>query len=176
MTYGETDRLTGGSCSASSEYNPSSSCEKAVDGDAVNTWWASENTLGMPQWWKYDFGVGVSWAIGKLIAYPSSTIGPNAFKVEGSNNDSDWDELYSGNMANGLGPQEFTWDNTTAYRYIRVYVTSVFGASSYVVIRELEAMEQLPAGGFWFIFCEAWEKHNKLWRPKLAIPKLGYEI
>jgi len=32
-----------------------------------------------------------------------------------------------------------------------------------------------PSGGFFAFFCEAWQKHDKIWQPKLAIPK-GYTI
>jgi len=37
-------------------------------------------------------------------------------------------------------------------------------------------MYKKAGGGFFIFLAEAFEKHNKLWRPKLAIPKLGYQI
>lgn len=32
------------------------------------------------------------------------------------------------------------------------------------------------SAGFFAFFCESWKRHDKLWTPKLAIPKLEYEI
>jgi len=178
MAYGETDRLTGGSCSSSSNYSSSNLCGKAIDDDAVNTWWASNNSETMPQWWKYDFGAGTSWAIGKLrMASLDYDPGPNAFTVHGSNNDSDWTELYSGNKTEPAGFQDFTWENSTEYRYIRVTITSVYGGN-HCTVREFEAFEQLAVSGGilnWWFFKEAWQKHDKIWQPKLAIPN-GYTM
>jgi len=44
------------------------------------------------------------------------------------------------------------------------------GGHGVVIIRYL-----IPSGGFfhWFSFSEAWRKHDKLWTPKLIIPKLS---
>lgn len=39
------------------------------------------------------------------------------------------------------------------------------------------AVVEVPSNaGFFAFFCEAWQKHDRIWKPKLAIPKLGYEM
>jgi hypothetical protein len=175
MAYGETDRLTGGTPTADSAYSSTNTPDYAVDNN-TETGWTSAS--GFPHWWKYDFGAGTAWAIGKLRWYSTDAYGPNAFTVNGSNNDSDWTELYSGNGTKvGTDWQETTWENSTTYRYIKINITSGWDADS-VAIREFEAFEQLAVSGGilnWWFFKEAWQKHDKIWQPKLAIPN-GYTM
>ena len=171
-TYGTTDRLTGGTVTAmNSIYNP---IAYIVDND-LGTYWGGDTQSG--SWIKYDCGVGITWAFGKLRCKPVYGYGPNAFTVNLSNNDSDYTQVYSGNMANTSGSpwQEFTWINTTKYRYIKIITTSHYHATV-IEIYEIEAMEMLPAttGFFHWFFSEAWRKHDRLWIPKLVLPKEGY--
>jgi hypothetical protein len=63
---------------------------------------------------------------------------PNAFKVEGSNDEGvTWTQIYAGNAANATGWEEFTVsDGTAKYKEIRLNFTS--GYSSRVYIYEVE--------------------------------------
>lgn len=140
MAY-SADKLTGGTPTVdSADYGTSAA--DAVN-DNTEDYWTSDRTF--PHWFKYDFGNGVSWAICKLRWYSTDSYGPNAFTVNGSNNDSDWTELYSGNGSKvGTNWQEITWENSTKYRYIKINITSGWNTER-VAIREFEAMEIISA-------------------------------
>ena len=172
MAYGTTDRLTGGTASASGF--DQGAAANAVDNNEASYW----GDIGaFPQYWLYDCGAGVSWAFGKLRAKNYLNYGINAFTSNGSNNGVDYTQLYSGNMLNNNSWQEFTWVNIIAYRYIKNIITSGYNAGE-IDVYEFEAFEQLAvAGGFMIFLSEAWKKHDRLWLPKLIIPKdLGFQI
>ena len=176
MAYGETDRLTGGSVSASSIESGSYPASYAVDNNA-GTSWRPHN--GVPEWIKYDFGSGTTWAIGKVrILQVSATYSINAFKIQGSNNDSDWTDLYSDNYPNSTAWQEYTWEEENDYRYIRIYVSSIDGGANFGIY-EWEAFEYIAPtrGNFFLLLSEAYKRAKKLWTPdkKLILPKdLGF--
>ena len=138
--YGS-DVLTGGTPSASSFYSAGYEADKAVD-DNESTRWDSANTPA-PHWWKYDLGVAVTKTIRKLRYKAEGEYAPNAFKLQGSNNDSDWTDILSTNGAANSNWQEWTFSNSTAYRYYRIYVISCSEFKGYnaVMLKEIEMME-----------------------------------
>jgi len=177
--YGETDRCTGGTPTAS-QAHAAYPITNAFDDNAATLWFQS--TGGYPKWFKYDFGAGTSWRISKITIKNVSTQEINAFDVDGSNNDSDYTELYSGNCAENDNVQtfEFDTDNETAYRYIRVDITSVYIGAETCQVYEVQMFEGLypPVGGFsgfspWVFMKDMWEKHASIWRPnkKILIPQ-----
>jgi len=137
ITYGTTDRLTGGTATADDEvYGPPTT---AVDNNESTAW---TNSVGGNDWWKYDSGVGVTWAWGKFRCKPNNSptaYGPNGFRIYGSNDDSSYTLLYDGNMANNSDWQEWTWVNSTKYRYIKFNPYSGYGGV--YSLWEIEAME-----------------------------------
>ena len=140
MSYGTTDRLTGGTVSASSIESGTYVATRAVDNNESTDW---RPAFGVPQWIKYDFGAGVSWAIGKVrIKQTSATYSINAFKVQGSNNNIDWTDLYSDNYPNSTDWQTYTWEEANEYRYVRIYISSLDGGAN-IGIMEWEAFEIL---------------------------------
>jgi hypothetical protein len=126
--------LSGGTPSASSTYS-SYVAGGACDGNTGNYWMASGVT---DEWWKYDFGEGVTKAIHQLKVYLGS-YSPKDFIFQGSNNDSDWDNLISDTFENGGGWQTFHFYNDTAYRYYRLYIVNCYGSRTYVY--EIEMAE-----------------------------------
>ncbi|GAG10537.1 unnamed protein product [marine sediment metagenome] len=138
---GDTNLMLGGTPSASSSYDGSTTPIKAVDGDE-GTRWQSLNNWPLPQWWKYDLGDGNEAAIDKL-RYRGyvNPFGPNSFEIQGSNNNSDWDILLATNGLDGNAWQEHLFVNSTAYRYYRFYVISNFGGIAVLII-EIEMMRQ----------------------------------
>jgi hypothetical protein len=134
MAYGTTDRLTGGTPTVCA-----GTAANAVDNNEATFW---EHAAASPHFFQYDCGAGVSWAWGKLRVKNHNVVGATNFNVTGSNNGVDFDTLYSGSMAATLDWQEFTWVNSTAYRYIKINITSQQNAGD-MVIYEFEAMEQL---------------------------------
>ena len=178
--YGIIDRCTGGAATA--DQNSAGHLPSAAFDDNDSTYWERTGTTALPAWLKYDFGAGVTWAIGKMTALLYATGGCSwrAFTVNGSNNDSNWTELASLEAADSAALQTFTWINQVKYRYIKIIITSDYrGADNYCSTYEVSMYELLPSGSGFFIFlCEAWRKHNKLWKPKgLIIPKdLGFQM
>ena len=144
--YGS-DVLTGGTPSADSVYldNPTYAEDKACD-DNESTRWVSEDTVGFPHWWKYDLGNGVTKIVTKVRIYPYRSAGENVrlkdFKIQGSNNDSDWTDIHTGQQTNDLGWQDYTFANENAYRYNRIYVTTTWDVGNAGCgIYEIEMME-----------------------------------
>jgi hypothetical protein len=122
----------------------------AVDG-LDQTRWSSDGSP-MPHWLKYDLGVGVTKIVRKIRLLGSGIPGdgdPGMFKdftLQGSNDDSTWDDLYSGTQINTPTWQEYTFANSTAYRYYRVLITSTYRSDAVVaILGEVQMMEYYAA-------------------------------
>jgi hypothetical protein len=141
MSY-SSNRCTGGAATASSVVG-SHTADLAFDGN-TSTWWGPQDPISLPEWIKYDFGVGVSWTIAEITIKPSTAnYVPNAFTVSGSNNDSAYTDLYSGNCANNTNVQTFPFSNLTKYRYIRITFTSMYGSGTSIAVAEIEMYSEL---------------------------------
>lgn len=139
-TYGA-DQCTGGTPSASTESSASFSADKAVD-DNTSSYWAASTTTG---WWKYDFGTTrIIQRVTIQARTSSANQSPKTFTIEGSNNDSDWDVLYTAANETGWTVSQvrtFTFaDNITAYRYYRINVTANDGGAL-LSMAEVQMME-----------------------------------
>jgi hypothetical protein len=133
--YGS-DILTGGTATAS-DYFGSQTPNLAVDNNEATYWWTS---LAPSQWWKYDLGAGVTKTVTKLRMKSYSERAKD-FTLAGSNNDAAWTDIYTGQHTNDDNWQDFTFANTTAYRYYRITFSSVW--SSTPGIYEIEMIESL---------------------------------
>lgn len=103
----------------------------------TNTDWQSVNS-NYPYWITYDFGAGNEKAVVKARVYvPSASHVPSSYQFQGSNDGGNWDVLK--NVTNitmtADSWNEYTWTNTTPYRYVRFYCS--FG-SSYPQLMEME--------------------------------------
>ncbi|GAI28658.1 unnamed protein product, partial [marine sediment metagenome] len=133
------DKCVDGTATASSAYAGQPASYAFDDNEA--TYWQS-STDALPQWIKYDFG-DAAWEIEKLRIYPLFTAGHaccNTFVLESSNNNVDWDELLSDTAADTDAWKEYTFLNDTAYRYIRLTVTSSHHPSGWSIFNEIEMM------------------------------------
>jgi len=140
--YGS-DFLTGGTASADSILSGSYLASYGSDDD-TGTLWISANTA-YPHWWKYDLGVSVTKTVTKLRMISNS--GESAIKdfvLAGSNNDSGWTDIHTGQQTDNQTWQEYTFDNSTAYRYYKVTISSTWGANTYTNVAEFEMMEIVP--------------------------------
>jgi len=141
--YGS-DILTGGTASASSEYGGTYSVDYACDNNETTRWSTTETAC--PHWWKYDLGAEVTKIVQKvrIKTYDGQV---KDFKLQGSNNDSDWDDLHTGQHADDSNWEDYVFSNSTAYRYYRIYITTSFnllwGTAS---IFETEMMEVTSDG------------------------------
>lgn len=112
-----------------------------------NIWHSGSGS--MPEWWKYDLGSGVTKTVKSfkiLSSYDTGGWSIKDFKLQGSNNDSDWTDIgtfqYPGGGSGQANPQSFSCSgNTTAYRYYRYYITSVWRSNNYCIIAETEMFE-----------------------------------
>jgi hypothetical protein len=113
--------------------------------------WASDTTT-MPVWIGIDLGTG-RYVTSCTISATSDqgANAPNTFKIQGANqsNFSDAVDLssQSGLTWSNSEMKTFSWTNTTAYRYFRVYVTVAGGL--YCHVGEIEIFESvlLPLNG-----------------------------
>lgn len=129
------DICVGGTASASSVSDDNRYAHLAFDDSlGESNRWASQIT-SPPHWIKYDLGAGNEKIARQFRVYPQSAY-PKDFKFQGSNNNSDWDDLHTGQVAQSQTWQTFSFSNTTAYRYYRMYITTQWGTR--VSIFEIE--------------------------------------
>lgn len=120
-----------GAVTGSSQYS-SYSPSRAFDGSESSYWYT--RTTG-DQWIQIEldnatFLAGFRWYIG-------SSYRPDGFILQGSNDNTIWENIYIGNSENLTGWQEFEFDITEiAYKFIRWTITSRH--SSYLYIYEIE--------------------------------------
>ena len=116
--------------SASTEYNGDYQAWEAFDhvSDSGSDSWIT--TSGTKTGWvKLDFGNGNGKTITKYTLtsrLDETTSAPKSWVFEGSNNDSDWDELDSQSDITDWSNNEtksFEIDNETSYRYVRLSIS-----------------------------------------------------
>jgi hypothetical protein len=139
VTYGS-DFLTGGTASASTEYNATYAASKACDNN-TGTWWNNNNAL--PSWWRYDLGAGVTKIARRTklskIMY-GNTI--HEFTIQGSNDivTPVWDTLATGHMENSTYTVTVDFANSTAYRYYQIVFSNSYN-QGWMTMDEVEFME-----------------------------------
>lgn len=120
--------------SANSEYSATYAAFRAFDGSGVNYWQtAADQADGA--WIKMDTGSSL-YAVNVFSLFPYIHYGAAQFKFQGSNNDSDWVDLYSGTAADSYSAELFMCDNTTKYRYYRILRVTGYNAR-YIAIIEI---------------------------------------
>ena len=123
-----TDLTSGMTASADSTAGAGWVASKAID-DSNTTGWSSDLTT-YPHWLKIDFGSSNEKTItafsirARNDAYAERA--PKDFKLQGSNNNSDWTDLSTQTGITFLVAQRlcFSFTNSTAYRYYRMYATA----------------------------------------------------
>lgn len=138
--------------SASAYYTPHGElCKPWHAFDRNNTqdwnWYCNANSLPSEgsHWIKVDFGI--SKCISKITMTCASVHSSvKNFKLQGSNDNSNWKDLYTGTNKRYDGiKSEFTFDNANSYRYYRLLVLDSYSSygKTYCGIDELEMMEKL---------------------------------
>ena len=116
--------------------------------DNEATYWNSANGQSTNQWWKYAFASEQVFNKVRIKPYGGGW-GPKNVIVQGSNNDSDWDELDTALLANSSSWQELSFVNSTGYAYFRLWMTDAYGSS--IAVYEMEVIydagsDLLPVG------------------------------
>jgi hypothetical protein len=144
--YG-TNILAGGEAFANS-YHVENPPSHGADGNLLTCWSISieEQYTPFPKWWAYDLGEFNTRTVTKVRLYPGEDTVKD-FTLQGSNDNITYDDLLSDTC---LGPEqwyEFDFENTTAYRYYRVVVTSNYygEGNNWVLIWEIEMYEGAPS-------------------------------
>jgi hypothetical protein len=135
------DLCTGGTATASG-YSDSHTPDKAFDDDyAMLSYWYYYNNGGYPEWIKYELTTAKAATKYKMTNYPgSATYYPTQWKLQGSNNDSSWTDLDTRSgvtWTTGGETKEFTFSNSTEYKYYRWYIEAGEN-STQILITELE--------------------------------------
>lgn len=113
---------TDANMTASSESSASWAAWKAADSDTTSAWLASS---APPGWIKYDFGSGKSVNVHQMVLQAGTNRKPNAWTLEGSNDNSAWTSVATGNMTNNTSQQLVNVAHSAGYRYFRWTVSSV---------------------------------------------------
>lgn len=130
------DVCNGGTASTDSIYGGTSNpANLAFDNDA-GTRWLTAN-VAFPHWLKYDLGAGVTKIVTK-ITLDVENRRVKDFTLAGSNNDSSWVDIGTGQHGDNASKEEFTFSNTTAYRYYRLTFSNNWEASNYCAVDECE--------------------------------------
>jgi hypothetical protein len=137
--------------SASSEYSATYYAWKAFDGGTTNYWSTLINQVAN-SWVKIDMGSSGAFVSNKWRwRSDTNTYNPKRFKLQGSNDNSNWTDLHSDyasvdytQIASGAYTEWFYFENYTAYRYYRMFIISGY-STSYVYVDEIEI---IAASGF----------------------------
>lgn len=172
QTYSADLCNSGSTCaSASSAYSGSYAASFAFDNYTTSAnCWASNTapTVGSPQWLKYDFGSGnekeiVKYTITARYWSSDQTRCPKDWTFEASNDDSNWDVLDTrtdetawNTSSSPTTKCEYTFTNSTAYRYYRIVITANNGGTSYVAIGEMEMMSYV-------VYTDYTSKRSNIW-------------
>ena len=138
--------------------------------------------IRLPCWLTYDFGPGVTKQIESVkIAVPNSFY-PKNMIIQGSNDNINWDDLdsmtFPQDVADGLSEYTRIFYNSTAYRYIRIYVVDSW-SGSYVYIYEVEMFEVISVvevSGVGFLLADDFddaELDSSLWVAVAGTPTIA---
>lgn len=143
ITFGGTSYgpniVTGGAATASDYYNAAYDASKAADGN-TGTWWETLNA-NPPHWWTYQFAAAK--AVTKLTIQCGHIYGLKNFTLDGSNDNTSWTTVYTGQAAQVTTVQTFIFANTTAYPYYRINGSDVWVAANSFRIQEFQMFESI---------------------------------
>ena len=148
VTGSTADQTGSGTAISSSDNNPNYEKTKAFDNANNGLGWANTNTPS-PHWLGYDFGVAKVITTYTFYAGNNNEL-PRDWQFQGSNDAANWTTLdtqtngYVANSSSFANPASFDVNNTTPYRYYRLFITAKTGSSNIIRIDEM----QLIAGDY----------------------------
>lgn len=158
ITTWTSDLCTGGTITSWKDFAGYGRTYAFDDDTTLTEFWypgtLSDNTPPLSEpWIAYQLSAGKKIEKVNILAGNTGEYGGNRAKtviIAGSNNGSDWTDLYTCNLTNTAAAQAFTFDNDTSYTYYRLFVTDSYaqnGGYYLVGIAEVEMMETTPTAG-----------------------------
>lgn len=120
-----------GAATGSSRYSSSYDYSMAFDGDTSTPWYTRNSGT---QWIQIDLGY-IVWISG-FRWYVGTSYRPNEFIFQGSQNGTEWEDIYSNSSPNETGWHSFILSTNVGYRYYRWNITSRY--STYLYLYEIE--------------------------------------
>jgi hypothetical protein len=152
------DASGAGTAGASGTYASNSPADGFDNNTGSNGW---GNNGSLPAQLSYDFGVGERHPISKYTLYRSSSqdggwnnwkYSPSNWTFEGSDDNTNWtilDTRSNESISSNATKKEYSFSNTTYYRYYRINISSAdHSGTSWVNITEMELINELGAGIF----------------------------
>lgn len=113
--------------SASSEYSGLYAAWRGSDGSIETNAWASAS--GTDAWWKIYCG-GASVNIDTITVYNQIDYGMHNWKLQGSNDDNVWTDIYTGHSDDTASAQVYnSLSNSNYYLWYRIYVFDGYNAA-----------------------------------------------
>ncbi|GAI59935.1 unnamed protein product, partial [marine sediment metagenome] len=142
------DKCVDGIASADNSIDAGRNHDKAFDDNLLTTWVSAQEY----NWLKYDFGVGVAHKFVRMTYIQSfdQDYCIQDYRIQGSNNNSDWDTLVDDRFINTHDKQIIDFANTIAYRYFRLFTDTSWqsgGAGTTISALEVEVMIRIPVEG-----------------------------
>lgn len=116
--------------------------------DDSDSFWTSDLPEPLPAWLRYEFGLETKQIITE-VSIKSNFSGdvqglPKDFKIQATDDGENWVDLHTvvGESWVDEGPKIYSFSNSTAYAFYRLYFTDTSGGS-YVQIKELELRETI---------------------------------
>ena len=115
---------------------------KAFD-NSLNTFWSSSSNNVTNQYIGYHFSQAViANKIGFVPREKNNAITMRNYKVQASNDNSTWVDLYTGSVANNISLSR-TWvyaefNNETAYSYYRLFIADLYGSNPAITLYEMQ--------------------------------------
>lgn len=117
---------------------------KAFDHTIGYSGWFTQNTFSTSEWLKIDMGAGNGKSISSytITGDPEQSFNARTWKLQGSNDDSEWTDLDTQTNYTGLDDGLMNTFNlpspSNTYRYFMLYITAKSSSVSYLAIAELE--------------------------------------
>lgn len=127
--------------SASGEYDEGHNAPMAFDDLSGTYWLPAQGTSPVGQWITVDMGAYNKKTVEKItLRNRLANVGIKNFDLKGSNDNLNWDTVYSSTATDDTAITSFIFSNSNRYRYYQIYCSSGYSLNT-LRITEIEMME-----------------------------------